>query len=45
MMSGQINEQAGDLEGARDMYSKGLKHCPTAIPLWILAAKLEQRDG
>jgi hypothetical protein len=45
MMLGQIATQVGDVAMARDAYSKGLKNCPTSIPLWILSATLEETSG
>uniref|UniRef100_T1JN63 Pre-mRNA-processing factor 6 n=1 Tax=Strigamia maritima TaxID=126957 RepID=T1JN63_STRMM len=45
LMRGQIYEQSGKLEEAREAYSEGLKKCPTAIDLWRLLANLEEKCG
>ncbi|XP_070209587.1 pre-mRNA-processing factor 6-like [Littorina saxatilis] len=45
MMCGQIHEQHGDNEEARNAYNKGLKKCPTSWPLWLLLSQLEERTG
>jgi pre-mRNA-processing factor 6 len=45
MMAGQLAEDQGNLAGARGLYARGTKMCPTSIPLWLLAARLEVRRG
>jgi pre-mRNA-processing factor 6 len=45
MMMGQIAEQLGDVDAARDAFAKGLKQCPDSIPLWTLSADLEHKSG
>jgi len=45
MMKGQIAEQLGNVEAARDAYTSGLGKCTKAIPLWLLLSKLEERRG
>ena len=45
MMLGQIAEQTGDIEAARDALARGIKNCPTSTTLWIISAKLEQKAG
>nr|XP_002128772.2 pre-mRNA-processing factor 6 [Ciona intestinalis] len=45
MMKGQIFEQVGEIQSAREAYTAGLGKCPRAIPLWILLSKLEQKKG
>jgi pre-mRNA-processing factor 6 len=41
MMAGQLAEDQGNIAGARGLYQRGTKLCPTSIPLWKLAARLE----
>ena len=43
MMAGQLAEDQGNVDGARGLYQRGTKLCPTSIPLWKLAARLEVR--
>lgn len=48
MMKGQIYErdrQPPMLAQARECYTAGTKACPTSVPLWLLAARLEERAG
>lgn len=48
MMLGQLYERIGSdaaIERAREAYSTGLKACPTSVPLWKLAARLEERTA
>ena len=45
MMLGQIAEQVGEVEVAREAYAKGAKACPSSVPLWTLSAQLEQKTG
>lgn len=47
MMAGQscmeIGERKeGDAAKARDYYQRGIKQCPTSVPLWRLVIKLEE---
>ena len=44
-MRGQIAEQQGNVGEAREAYAQGMKHCPSSIPLWTLAAALEMKAG
>ena len=44
-MLGQILEQECDVASARERYNQGIKKCPHSIPLWLLLAKLEQKEG
>ncbi|KAF9486850.1 TPR-like protein [Pleurotus eryngii] len=45
MIQGQIHESCGNIPQARASYAAGLKVCPKVIPLWILASRLEEKDG
>ena len=45
MMLGQLEDQRGDVAAAREWYNRGLKKCPTSIPLWLLLARLEAKAG
>jgi pre-mRNA-processing factor 6 len=45
MMRGQAEAAAGRLLAARDAYAEGLRHCPSAVPLWLLSARLEEEAG
>ena len=45
MMLGQIAEQVGEVDVAREAYAKGTKACPSSVPLWTLSAQLEQKTG
>src|SRR5689334_14321864 len=45
MMKGQIYENKGDIQTARDAYTKGTRSCPKSIPLWILSSRLEEKAG
>ena len=45
MMKGQIEEQQGSKDAAREAYNQGLKKCPKAIPLWLLLSRLEEKGG
>jgi pre-mRNA-processing factor 6 len=45
MMKGQIYENKGDIQAARDAYSRGTRSCPKSIPLWILSSRLEEKAG
>ena len=44
LMAGQAcDEVLNDNDRARDYYQKGLKQCPTSVPLWIHSVRLEER--
>ncbi|KAJ1980509.1 U4/U6 x U5 tri-snRNP complex subunit Prp1 [Dimargaris xerosporica] len=43
MIQGQIYEQQHHTANARTSYRHGTTHCPTSMPLWILAARLEEQ--
>ncbi|CAM9407944.1 unnamed protein product, partial [Phaeothamnion confervicola] len=45
MMAGQASDEAPmrDTARARDYYQRGLRRCPASVPLWGLAARLEER--
>lgn len=48
MMKGQIYEHDHDpplLAQARESYTAGTRACPSSVPLWLLAARLEERAG
>ncbi|CAK9786169.1 hypothetical protein CC85DRAFT_283722 [Cutaneotrichosporon oleaginosum] len=45
MIRGQVLEQKGDIPGARAAYAQGCRECRNSIPLWILAARLEEKAG
>ncbi|CAA17050.1 U4/U6 x U5 tri-snRNP complex subunit Prp1 [Schizosaccharomyces pombe] len=45
MMKGQIFEDKEQIELARDAYLAGTKVCPYSIPLWLLLAKLEEKQS
>lgn len=45
MMRGQIEEQEKNYDNARDVYNRGLKKCPQAVPLWLLLSRLEEKTG
>ena len=45
MMRGQLHDELGEADKAREAYQEGTKKCPACVHLWILAAKLEQRLG
>lgn len=48
MMKGQIYEHdrsPPQLPQARETYTAGTKACSTSVPLWLLAARLEERAG
>ena len=38
----QADKGKGDASRARDYYQKGIKQCPTSVPLWRLVIKLEE---
>lgn len=43
-LCGAQEERGGDV-AARDAYRQGLRNCPTSVPLWQLAARLELRTN
>jgi len=48
MMKGQIYETdhtPSKIPQAREAYTAGTRSCPTSVPLWLLAARLEERAG
>lgn len=47
MIKGQIlsSEATPDISAAREIYSIGVKKCPSSVPLWILASRLEEQAG
>ena len=45
MMKGQIYENKGKVQAARETYTKGTRSCPKSIPLWILSSRLEEKAG
>ncbi|CAG7718069.1 unnamed protein product [Allacma fusca] len=45
MMKGQINDQLGKSDLARDIYAEGVKKCMDSIALWILYANIEESRG
>ncbi|KDQ20970.1 hypothetical protein BOTBODRAFT_100573 [Botryobasidium botryosum FD-172 SS1] len=45
MIKGQIHTDMGDIPSARTAYAAGLKSCPKNTTLWILASRLEEKDG
>lgn len=48
MMKGQIYEHdysPPKLPQAREAYTAGTRACPSSVPLWLLAARLEERTG
>lgn len=45
MIRGQILIDRGDNQKARENFTKALGHCAKSVPLWIMAARLEERAG
>ncbi|KAG5518227.1 hypothetical protein PMAC_003023 [Pneumocystis sp. 'macacae'] len=45
MMKGQIYEDLGKIEQARETYQMGTKSVPKSFPLWILLSKLEENTN
>ncbi|WVQ99257.1 hypothetical protein IAU59_006389 [Kwoniella sp. CBS 9459] len=45
MIRGQIYESRKETAKARAAYAQGCRSCPKSIPLWILAARLEEKAG
>jgi len=47
MMKGQLYEldDTPKLPQAREAYTAGTRACPSSVPLWILAARLEEKTG
>lgn len=45
MIKGQILTNQDKIQEARQAYAVGMKNCPKSVPLWILAANLEERTG
>lgn len=44
-MLGQLEEQDGRTEAARQVYASGIKRCADCVPLWRAAARLEENAG
>ncbi|SPO44681.1 probable pre-mRNA splicing factor prp1 [Moesziomyces antarcticus] len=50
MMGGQLKrtvatDAAQGIRDAREYYARGVRNCPSSIPLWILASRLEEEAG
>ncbi|KAK6173698.1 hypothetical protein SNE40_017104 [Patella caerulea] len=45
MMKGQISEQAGKMEEAKEAYNQGLRKCPQSTSLWLLMSRQEEKLG
>ncbi|KAK0462204.1 PRP1 splicing factor, N-terminal-domain-containing protein [Armillaria novae-zelandiae] len=45
MVQGQIYEDRNDIPSARASYAAGIKSCPKEPTLWMLASRLEEKDG
>lgn len=45
MVKGQIHSSLNNIPAARAAYAQGCKSCSKSIPLWILAARLEEKAG
>ncbi|CAI5450958.1 unnamed protein product [Caenorhabditis angaria] len=45
LVLGQILEQMGDSQAAKNAYTQGIRKCPGVIPLWILLVRLEESNG
>ncbi|PIC30868.1 hypothetical protein B9Z55_021964 [Caenorhabditis nigoni] len=45
LVLGQVLEQMGDVAGARQAYTQGIRKCHGIIPLWILLVRLEESAG
>lgn len=45
MMKGQIYQDKGMIPQAREAFSQGTRACPKSVPLWLLAARLEEQSG
>ena len=43
LMRGQLCERERDWAGARRSYAAGLAMCPGSVPLWVSAARLEEK--
>jgi pre-mRNA-processing factor 6 len=42
---GQLHEELGALDQARESFNEGLKKCPSCIQLWILLSEFEIGQG
>jgi pre-mRNA-processing factor 6 len=40
-----VHERQGSIEKARETYAQGVRQCKHAVPIWILAARLEENDN
>lgn len=45
LVLGQILQEMGDVQGARLVYTQGIRKCHGVIPLWILLVRLEEFAG
>jgi len=45
MIQGQIHQSRNNIPAARGSFGAGIKACPKATTLWILASRLEEADG
>jgi pre-mRNA-processing factor 6 len=45
MQMGQIHEALEDLPSANSVYAQGVKACPKSVPLWLLQAKSDEKQG
>jgi pre-mRNA-processing factor 6 len=43
LMLGQLLERKGNIENAKQIYTKGIKECKNCIPLWISLTRLEEK--
>ena len=43
LMRGQLSEREKDWSAARKSFAAGLARCPSSVPLWISAARLEEK--
>ena len=43
LMRGQLSEREGDWSGARRAFAAGLARCSGSVPLWVSAARLEEK--
>ena len=45
MMLAQFSSSRGDAQAARRALQAGLKHSPRRVPLWLMLARLEEKEG
>jgi pre-mRNA-processing factor 6 len=43
LMLGQLLERTGNIEKAKQIYTKGIKECKNCVPLWISLTRLEEK--